>query len=227
MNGQQSSGAPATDETLAALFRHAFRLMGRAHHRHDHSRHAQDLVLSLVARGGSMTQRELLELLDVRSASLSEVLAKLERQGLVTRERDPADRRGYVVFVTQQGRVQAEEQHESRREGASPLFACLDQTERETLVGLLRKLIANLEESAPDGSDDTNRFGRGRHSRRHCSAGERPHGRPREHGWLGRFFHGRDDSEEFHGPDRQRPGSTGKDAGTRREKEEKTEGEDS
>jgi len=50
-------------------------------------------VLAIVRERGGMSQRELLDLLDVRSASLSEVLAKLERNGLIARRRDDADRR--------------------------------------------------------------------------------------------------------------------------------------
>jgi DNA-binding MarR family transcriptional regulator len=140
-----------SSEVLAGLFRRASRLMARAAHRLDHggpghAGHAQERVLAIVRQRGGMSQRELLELLDVRSASLSEVLAKLERNGLIARRRDDADRRGFTVAVTDKGEAACSGQADLRRESAAALFAGLDPAERETLGRLLAKLVASLEE---------------------------------------------------------------------------------
>ena len=50
-------------------------------------------VLSLLAQRGEMPQRELREALGVQAGSFSELAARLEERGFLTREQDPADRR--------------------------------------------------------------------------------------------------------------------------------------
>lgn len=140
-----------TSEALAGLFRRASRLMARAAHRLEHggpghAGHAQERVLAIVRERGGMSQRELLDLLDVRSASLSEVLAKLERNGLIARRRDDADRRGFTVAVTDKGEAACSGQAGLSGENAATLFVGLDPAERETLGRLLAKLVASLED---------------------------------------------------------------------------------
>ena len=67
-------------------FARASRMMARSFHRRAHAHHAQEHVLSIIREQGPMKQSALLELLDVRSSSLSEVLGKLERNGLIERQ---------------------------------------------------------------------------------------------------------------------------------------------
>eukprot|EP00831_Metopus_contortus_P072724 TRINITY_DN66346_c0_g1_i1.p3 TRINITY_DN66346_c0_g1~~TRINITY_DN66346_c0_g1_i1.p3 ORF type:complete len:207 (-),score=38.97 TRINITY_DN66346_c0_g1_i1:312-932(-) len=131
------------DNTLAELFRRAFRLMARVYHRRDHAHHAQHHILYLIMERGPMPQGELLEILDVRSASLSEVLGKLERQGMIVRERNEKDKRSFVVSATPLARTLA-----AGRGGgikADGLFACLDDEERLQLGNILEKIITSLK----------------------------------------------------------------------------------
>src|SRR3954454_25087344 len=60
-------------------------------------------VLSSLAEGGHRTQGELAEAVGVRSPTLTHHLDGLERAGLVTRDRDPANRRGQRVVLTEGG----------------------------------------------------------------------------------------------------------------------------
>ena len=54
-------------------------------------------VLSLLAQRGEMPQRELREALGVQAGSFSELAARLEERGFLTREQDPADRRRILL----------------------------------------------------------------------------------------------------------------------------------
>lgn len=173
---------------LVGLFRQASRLMARAYHRRDHAQHAQELILSILRRHGPMNQRDLLDILDVRSASLSEVLGKLERGDLIARQRDDQDKRGYVISLTEQGSTRSSDVEDIRTESADALFAGLDDGERETLGRLLAKIVASL---ADDPQNQENRQGcPGRH--RGCGRG----GRAGRHGPGGRFFPGERDRFE-------------------------------
>lgn len=65
----------------------------------------QHVLKTLYYADGQMTQRVLLEKTKTTSASLSEVVGKLESAGLVERERSEADRRQLVVRLTDEGRA--------------------------------------------------------------------------------------------------------------------------
>lgn len=149
--------SPVTDGVeLAELFHRVARLMARRGCGGPHGRHAQVRVLRLLRERGPMRQGELLEMLDVRSASLSELLAKLERNGRIARERDDRDRRGFVVRAidhpAETGMFDAPDAPdesgmaagESKDPGCAS-FAGLNDDERAQLRGLLLKLAATLE----------------------------------------------------------------------------------
>jgi hypothetical protein len=67
----------------------------------------QGRVLALLAVKPETTQRELSFLLDMRQQSLSELLAKLEEKGFVTREKSEQDGRVTVVKLTEAGAAAA------------------------------------------------------------------------------------------------------------------------
>ena len=95
-------------------------------------------VLEILAEAPTLSQRELQERLRVQPGSLSEMLAKMEEQGLIQRTKDEADRRAMQVSLTEAGRAALEQ-----REPVSDadLFAVLTQEERDTLDALLKKLL--------------------------------------------------------------------------------------
>lgn len=102
---------------------------------------SRERMLRLLAERGEMPQSDLVLLLDLRSASVSEQLGKLEAQGLVVRRRSEEDRRGVTIELTEAGRELAG----SLPEGAQGAFAALDESEREQLSALLKKLLSNWE----------------------------------------------------------------------------------
>ena len=63
----------------------------------------QGRVLALLEMHGEMRQRDMGRALDIRPQSLGEVLAKLERAGLVKRRTSDKDRRVLLVSITEQG----------------------------------------------------------------------------------------------------------------------------
>jgi DNA-binding MarR family transcriptional regulator len=64
--------------------------------------HAGLLALHAL-EGGPLTQRKLAAASRVEEQTMSRVVARLERAGYVSRERDPADRRRLVIARTSQG----------------------------------------------------------------------------------------------------------------------------
>src|SRR4051794_24413293 len=103
------------------------------------------IVLSLKS-GRWGTQRELAEAIGIRGATLTHHLDGLERGGLVSRRRDPSNRRVQVVELTAAG----EELFERLREAAlafdSRLREGIGEGDLERLRQLLSRLGANVED---------------------------------------------------------------------------------
>lgn len=97
-------------------------------------------ALMVISRHGALSQRALAEKLDIRSASVSELLGKMEESGLITREADPADKRAVLVDLTEQGREEAARVAAQREEANKDLFAALTDEEKRALEGILGKL---------------------------------------------------------------------------------------
>lgn len=102
----------------------------------------RERVLRLLAERGDMNQSDFVYLLELRSASVSELLGKLEAQGLVTRRRSETDRRGVTISLTDAGRT-------ALPAPADPdaAFSTLTDEERTQLQTLLQKLLTSWEET--------------------------------------------------------------------------------
>ncbi len=98
-------------------------------------------MLSLLSESPEMNQRELVQLMQVRPASASEMLHKMEQEGMIHRRTDPKDRRGVLVSLTARGLALEEESRNRRREVSERLLEALSPEEREALRELLRKLF--------------------------------------------------------------------------------------
>ncbi|MDQ6605397.1 MAG: MarR family transcriptional regulator [Actinomycetota bacterium] len=81
----------------------------------------------------------------VSTGAMTNRLDKLERSGLLTRMRDPSDRRGVLLELTARGREKLDEyiDLEARRE--VQLLTALDPGEKRQLNLLLRKLMRSLQ----------------------------------------------------------------------------------
>lgn len=131
-------------------------------------RGSQKRILMILLETGPITQRRLTERLGIQPGSASEVLAKLERGGLILRTESADDRRTTDVVLTEQGRKLAEEARQQRVIRHGEMFSCLAEEEKDTLLALLEKINGDWQE-------------------RYENAGECHEGRHKGHG--GRYSH--------------------------------------
>ena len=103
----------------------------------------QGRVLALLGAKPETTQRELSYLLDMRQQSLSELLAKLEEKGFVTREKSAEDGRVTVVRLTDAGAEAAPSPEQMQRRTDALDF--LTDDEQEQLESLADKVTETLE----------------------------------------------------------------------------------
>jgi len=103
------------------------------------------LILVALKTRRAANQRELAESLGIQGATLTHHLNAMESAGLVTRTRDPDNRRVHVVEMTADGEAAFH-----RLRGAATAFdralrSGFSEREITTLAGFLRRIAANVE----------------------------------------------------------------------------------
>ena len=83
---------------------------------------------------------------DLKPGSLSEILSKLEVNGLIERSRNPKDRRQLTIRLTETGRENARIDQAARIRFREQAFSALTHDEREQLAEMLEKIRVTWEE---------------------------------------------------------------------------------
>lgn len=87
------------------------------------------------------------------SAGITSRLDRLERRGYVKRKRDPEDRRGVLVELTDAGREILDQAVKANTGGEKELTVSLSKQEQKVLAALLKKLLAGLEPPIGDAAE--------------------------------------------------------------------------
>lgn len=111
-------------------------------------------LLGCAAENPGVSSRELCEILDVRPSSLSEMLARAEADGLLTRAVDEEDRRVQRITLSAKGRQLVSDMESARDLDARKKTACLTEAEKEQFVALCNKLSGHIEKLALDLPED-------------------------------------------------------------------------
>ena len=109
-------------------------------------------VLIALKDGARLSQTELARWAKVEQPTMAQLLARMERDGLVRREPDPADRRSSLVSLTDEARTNLQAGRAILDQGNKDATCGLSSDEVDTLMGLLRRVLANVE--AMDGQAD-------------------------------------------------------------------------
>lgn len=80
---------------------------------------------------------------------MAQLLARMERDGLIRREPDPGDRRSSLVILTDAARERLPAGRKVLREGNAEMTRGLSKEDVTILVGLLRRVLANVEAMQP------------------------------------------------------------------------------
>ena len=116
--------------------------------------HGRGRIMAILNDGGAMSQCRLAHLLDIRPQSLSELLVKMEGDGLVERVQSEEDRRQIIVSLTAEGSARVASFREIHRRAAAEFLAPLTLDEKNTLVRLLKKLTDVRSEEPLAKRDD-------------------------------------------------------------------------
>jgi DNA-binding MarR family transcriptional regulator len=106
---------------------------------------AQFMVLLELWQDEGLTQRDLVERLDVEQATMANTLARMERDGLITRRPSEADRRARVIGITPKARDMRETAIAAAERQNRAALAALSEAERAELIRLMRKVIETMK----------------------------------------------------------------------------------
>jgi DNA-binding MarR family transcriptional regulator len=137
---------------LALLGHHAMRRLREVHTRHELSPR-QFHLLGLLHERGPLGQRELGQLMEIDPSILVTLLNPLETEGLLSRRRDPMDRRRHLVTLTARGERRLAAAALAQSQAEDELFAGLDEVQREQLRVLLVALKDSLSGECTTPSD--------------------------------------------------------------------------
>ena len=118
------------------------------HHNWGCGRVSQARILHILAEHDEMTQRQLQDWMGIQQGSLSELVKKLDGQGLITREREQTDQRQLLIRITEAGMQQHQYNHKQRLRQSQELTAVLNEEEKRQLASLLKKLLNSWKEGA-------------------------------------------------------------------------------
>lgn len=91
-------------------------------------------------------QNELAKQVHVRPGSLSQVLARLERDGMITRTRDANDRRQVIVQLTPKGQTKNQEINAEREEFMNALLKKVTLKDCQELIRIGELMASGLQE---------------------------------------------------------------------------------
>ena len=111
-------------------------------------------LLACAAENPGVSSRELCELLDIRPSSLSEMLARAEAEGLLTRAVDEEDRRIQHITLSAKGSRLISDLGAARALDAQKKTACFTEDEKRQFVTLCNKLSEHIERLALDLPED-------------------------------------------------------------------------
>lgn len=109
-------------------------------------------VLVALRDGQASTQRDLARFARIEQPPMAQMLGRMERDGLIRRTADPSDGRSQRVMLTEAADARLPAAVATLLQGNREALDGFTDAEVETLVNLLLRLIANLDDLAVVGT---------------------------------------------------------------------------
>ena len=141
---------------LGAVNRVEGALRGRMRRAFDSTLPRFDMLAQLARVPEGLSMGDLSRRLMVSNGNVTDVMARLEKDGMVRRAPAPADRRTVKARLTDRGQKTFREMAEPHGEWVAALFCGLSREELATLIALMDRLRASLERPEASGMAGSN-----------------------------------------------------------------------
>ncbi len=141
---------------LGAVNRVEGALRGRMRRAFDSTLPRFDMLAQLARVPEGLSMGDLSRRLMVSNGNVTDVMARLEKDGMVRRTPSPADRRTVKARLTDRGEKAFREMAEPHGEWVAALFSGLTREELATLIVLMDTLRASLEQPEASGMAGSN-----------------------------------------------------------------------
>ncbi len=125
--------AQSPEDELNHLLNHCGRFL-----RHHPSGPRQMAIIRILKANGPMSQQDIQAMMDVKAGSISEMLSKLEKKGLIQKTKQDDDRRKAVITLTEEGEKLPPA---DTSDSLSGRYKALTQDEIKEMCTLLKKLL--------------------------------------------------------------------------------------
>lgn len=105
----------------------------------------QPAMLHTLSEEDGQSQTDIAKNLNIKPATVTVMLNRMEKSGLLERRQDPEDQRVSRVYITEEGRNMYEKVRVIWDQIDSECFGNLTETEQDILRGLLMQVRGNLE----------------------------------------------------------------------------------
>lgn len=102
----------------------------------------------VICENPGISQEEISDKLKINKGPVARTLQQFEKDGYITRLVSAEDKRQYQIYPTEAAKTVYEKIHGIAVAGENRLTAGFTEIEREILINLLDKVVANLEEQA-------------------------------------------------------------------------------
>ena len=115
---------------------------------------AQVPVLVALKDGASLTQKELARLAQIEQPTMTQLLARMERDGLIRRTPNPHDKRSSLISLTPSALQKLPDARAVLVEGNTVALRGFTEEETATLSQLLRRVAKNLDPAAAETENE-------------------------------------------------------------------------
>lgn len=112
-------------------------------------------MLLIIDKNPGMSQAQIAKKLDIKPASATVMIKRMEAAGLIERRKDENDQRTLRVYATPGGRQMAEKTVDTFDRYADFLYGVLDKGELEQYYGLIEKIYKNIAEKTNEMDGET------------------------------------------------------------------------
>ena len=107
---------------------------------------AQFPILLGLWQTDGLSQQELVERADLKQATIANTLARMERDGLITREPNPDDARSRLIMLTEQARALQQQSTEIAKAINQTALSDLSADEQKLFLEMTAKIVARQQE---------------------------------------------------------------------------------